>query len=39
MEIEIVAEGTGEDLGWHDPDEHRAISGWFPLQPAYLCSV
>jgi len=24
MEMEIVAEGTGEALGWHDPDEHRA---------------
>ncbi|MBU0493228.1 MAG: CoA transferase subunit A [Chloroflexi bacterium] len=24
MEIEIIAEGTGEALGWHDPDEHRA---------------
>jgi 3-oxoacid CoA-transferase subunit A/glutaconate CoA-transferase subunit A len=24
MEMEIVAEGVGEALGWHDPDEHRA---------------
>lgn len=24
MEIEIVAQGSGEALGWHDPDEHRA---------------
>jgi len=24
MNMEIVAEGTGEALGWHDPDEHRA---------------